>query len=271
MRERRILLIVISLFLLGIGISGNVRADQVDAITFQPGSFVTPTPGPDGRIVYIAQPEDDSFWTIAAKAGITLEELYALNGIQPGDFLITGMELTLGFAGPAEPTLLPEEITSPTPIEPTATPLFNTGEICVLLFLDENGNARIEEGEGVVQEGQISIIDVNGTLTAEASTADVSEGICFEGLEAGDYSVSAAVPPEYNPTTTLNLPIRLQAGDIKYVQFGAQPSAAILGQGNGDTGDRSIWLGAFGILLLLAAVGLAYYASRYGKRSANLP
>ncbi len=273
MRERRILLITSVLFIFGVGfgIAGSAKADPEIAPFAQPTPFSTPTPGPDGRIVYIAQPEDDSFWTIAAKAGISIEELFALNGIQPGDYLITGMELILGLAGPAEPTALPNDFATPTPIEPTPTPLYNTGEICVLLFLDANGNARLEEDEGTIAEGQISVVDVNGTLSAEATTSDDPEGECFDGLEAGDYNVSAAVPLEFNPTTTLNLPIRLLAGDIKYVQFGAQPSAAISDQMDGDQSDRSTWFGVFGVLLLLAAAGIAIYASRYNRRISKLP
>jgi hypothetical protein len=272
MHQGKVALVFLTILILGIsmGITGKANAGG-DNNAFTQAGFVTPTPGPDGRIIYYAQPEDDSFWTIAAKAGITLEELYALNGIQDGDYLITGMELTLGFAGPPEPTHLPEDFASPTPIEPTPTPLFNTGEICVLLFLDENGNARLEEGEGVIPGGQISVIDANGTLTDEATSGENAEGDCFQGLQAGDYNVSAAVPPEYNPTTTLNLPIRLQAGDIKYVQFGAQPSAALQDQSGDDLGDRSRWFGVFGVLMLLGAAGLAIYASRYGKRISKLP
>lgn len=272
MRERRILLSVISLLLLGAAFSivGSAKANPEDALLAQPTPFLTPTPGPDGRITYTVV-EGDTFYDIAAIAGISLQELYALNGIQPGDYAIPGMQLLLGLGGPVEPTPLPAEFASPTPIEPTPTPLFNTGEICVLLFLDENGNARLEEDEGTVPEGQISVIDVNGTLAAEATTGDDPEGECFDGLEAGDYNVSAAVPPEYNPTTTLNLPIRLKPGDIKYVQFGAQPSAVVGDQIGGGMGDRSIWFGVFGVLLLLAAAGLAIYASSYGRRTSNLP
>lgn len=273
MRGRQIHLWVFPIILLGIafGVAGTANANQNHPSFIQPGSFVTPTPGPDGRIVYIAQPEDDSFWTIAAKAGITLNELFALNGIQSNDVLITGMELILGFAGPAEPTPLPDEFASPTPVEPSPTPLFNTGEICVLLFLDANGNARLEEDEVVVTDGQISVINAGGVLVAEAATGDNPEGECFEGLEAGDYNISAAVPPEYNPTTTMNLPMRLQVGDIKYVQFGAQPSAALIDQIDSEASGSSIWFAIFGVLLLVSAAGLGIYASRYGRRRSNLP
>ncbi len=271
MRERRILLITSVLFILGVGfgIAGSAKAGPVIVPFAQPTPFLTPTPGPDGRIIYIVQP-GDTVWDVAAIAGITRDELRALNGIQDGDYLIPGMQLLLGLAGPVEPTSLPEDFASPTPVEPSPTPQFNTGEICVLLFLDSNGNARLEEDEGTVVDGQISVVDVNGTLSAEATTGEDPEGECFDGLEAGDYNVSAAVPPEFNPTTTLNLPIRLLAGDIKYVQFGAQPSAAISDQFDGDQSDRSTWFGVFGVLLLLAAAGIAIYASRYNRRISKL-
>lgn len=272
MRGRQIHLGVFSIILLGIafGIAGTAKANPDDAPFPQPTPFLTPTPGPDGRIIYIVQ-SGDTVWDIAAIAGITRDELRALNGIQPGDFLVEGMQLLLGLAGPDAPTPLPDEFASPTPIEPSPTPLFNTGEICVLLFLDANGNARLEEDEVVVTDGQISVVNASGVLVAEATTGDNPEGECFEGLEAGDYNVSAAVPPEYNPTTTMNLPMRLQAGDIKYVQFGAQPSAALIDQIDSGGRGSSIWFAIFGVLLLVSAAGLGIYASRYGRRRSNLP
>jgi uncharacterized protein (DUF2141 family) len=255
----------------GIGLAAGkgVNAHSINAPELQPTPFPTPTPGADGRIVYIVQ-ANDSFWSIAAIAGISLDELYALNGIQPGDYAVEGMELVLGFAGPAEPTIDVSAATSPTPIEATSTPQFNTGEICVLLFFDTNGNARLDEGEAGLSGGQISVVDVSGNVAVESSTGEDPEGLCFEDLESGDYNISAAVPDEYNPTTSMSLPIRLVAGDIKYVQFGAQPSAAISDQ-VGDRGQSgSLWLGIFGIFLLLAAGGLAYYASHYSRRSPKL-
>src|SRR3990170_1767426 len=57
--------------------------------------FVTPTPGPDGKIIYIVQ-DGDVLWTIAALSGKSVEELMALNGLQPNEYLTTGMRLLLG-------------------------------------------------------------------------------------------------------------------------------------------------------------------------------
>lgn len=271
MRFWKVKFLFISLLIAGmvLAVGKQANANSAYAPELQPTPFPTPTPGPDGRIIYIVK-EDDSFWVIAAIAGISLDELYALNGIQPGDFAVPGMELVLGLAGPVEPTSIPGAAMSPTPASPTSTPEFSTGEICVLLFLDSNGNARLDEGELGLAAGQISIVDVSGVVAVEASTGENPEGQCFEDLETGDYNVSAAVPEEYNPTTSMSLPLRLIAGDIKYVQFGAQPSAAISDKIPDQGGSGSLLLGIFGILLLLAAGGLAYYASRYSRRSPKL-
>jgi len=275
MRLRKIFFLFIFLLMLGVFFvfAREANASSGLAPEIQPTPFLTPTPGPDGRIVYIVQ-KDDSFWSIAAIAGITLDELYALNGIQPDDYCIPGTQLVLGLASPVEPTTDPNAAISPTSASPTSTPEFNTGEVCVLLFLDENGNARLDEGESSLSGGQISIVDVNGIVaaeaTTEATTEENAEGQCFENIEAGDYNVSAAVPEEYNPTTSMSLPLRLVAGDIKYIQFGAQPSAAISEDIPGDGQNGSLWLGLFGIFLLLVAGGLYFYAARYGRRSPKL-
>jgi len=148
MRGRQIHLGVFSIILLGIafGVVGTARANPADAPFPQPTPFLTPTPGPDGRITYIVQ-DRDTFYDIAAIAGISLQELYALNGIQPGDYAIPGMQVLLGLAGPEAPTPLPDEFTTPTPIEPSPTPLFNTGEICVLLFR-RSGSWRLQRKRG---------------------------------------------------------------------------------------------------------------------------
>jgi hypothetical protein len=245
----------------------GVEAGTAPIGRLQPTPFPTPTPGPDGRIIYLVQ-EGDSLWRIAAIAGLSLEELMAMNGIQPGDFISPGMELEIGIGGPAQPTAA-QPGAQPTDAlpSPTPTPLIGTAEICALLFQDENGNGRLEESELALAGGQISVVDITGNVTGEYTTEALLDqedliGFCFTGLESGDYNVSAAVPPGFNATTSLNAPVAVQPGDIKYLQFGAQPSSALLDADGPDGGGRSSLLGLVGLLLLVGAGGLGYYATR---------
>jgi len=235
----------------------------------QPTPFLTPTPGPDGRIVYTVQ-LGDSAWRIAAIAKITLQELYALNGLQSTDFLSPGQQLVLGLAGPVGPTAPPPPAATATAISTTPTPTFGTGEVCVMIYLDENGNTRLDPGEGPLVGGQVSIADTGGVVAGEHTTDDTPEGYCFTDLKNGDYNISAAVPAGYNPTSAMNLPLHLDPGDSGFVEFGAQPSAA-LGQPGSEGRDQvSTLMGIFGVVLLLAAGGLGFYASRYGKRGPTI-
>ncbi|HKY84738.1 MAG TPA: LysM peptidoglycan-binding domain-containing protein [Anaerolineales bacterium] len=237
---------------------------QPGALAANAAAFTTPTPGPDGKIIYIVQ-EGDDLWTIAALIGKSVEELMALNGIQPGDYITPGMELVLGSAGPVLPTAAPEARPTITLFPVTPTPVFGTGEICILLFLDVNGNARLDAGETALPGGQISIAEPSGVVAGEDTTSDDPAGRCFEGLLNGDYNVSAAAPQDHNPTTSMNIPLRLAPGEIKYIEFGAQASAAL--GGGVSASARSTVLGVIGIVLLLGAGGLAYFATRYGRRT----
>lgn len=246
---------------------GAARAEPGLAPPAQPTAFPTPTPGPDGRIIYIVQP-GDSPWRIAAIAGMTVEELMAMNGMLPDDFITPGMQLVLGLGGPAVATgSAPTAEPAPTGPPVTPTPIFGTGEICVLLFVDTNGNARLDESELALPEGRVTVVNVAGQVAGEATTDETPEGHCFVDLQNDEYNVSAAVPPGYNPTTSMSLPLRLAPGEIKYVEFGAQPSGALGGPLSPEEQVRSTLLGIFGVGLVLAAGGLGYYASRLNRRT----
>jgi LysM repeat protein len=228
-----------------------------NAPLLQPTPFLTPTPNAGGAILYTVL-DGDSLWRIAAIAEISVEELMALNGIQSGDFISPGMELVLGSLA-----------ATPIPIvSPTATvqvgPLVGTGDICVLLFTDDNGNARLDEDELPLLEGQVSVVDRDGQVQGEHTTDDNVDGFCFSELEDGDYNVSGAVPPNYNPTTSMNVPVRLAPGDTKFVQFGGQPSAAIL-QIARSADEGSTLLGVLGLALLAGAGIVGFYAVRAGR------
>jgi hypothetical protein len=134
----------------------------------------------------------------------------------------------------------------------------------------------LDSGEPPLGGGQVSIANTSGQLAAEFSTTVeyTDDGLplshCVPDLQTGDYNVSAAVPPDYNPTTAMSVPVRIDPGDTRYVEFAAQPSAALVNSGGGN-GQRSSALGILGLLLLAAAGGLAVYATRLGRKSPTWP
>ena len=248
----------------------NAGLSTIDSAAQPLTPFPTPTPRASGQIIYIVQ-EGDSLYRIAGIIGMPVEDLAALNGMDVDDGLRIGQELLLGESGPELPTES-ADAPSPTPTEipGTATPVFGTGEICVLLFLDNNGDASVDDGEGPLVGGQVSVVDLLGVVSGEHTTDDDPEGHCFEDLENGDYTVSAAVPPEFNSTTAMNIVISLEPGDIKHVEFGAQYSGSAGASPAEDEGGRSTLLGIFGIITLVSAGLLGYYALRLERTSQPL-
>jgi hypothetical protein len=111
------------------------------------------------------------------------------------------------------------------------------------------------------------VADVSGVIAGDHTTDADPEGYCFLDLQFGNYNVSAAVPPDHNPTTAMNLPISLNPGDRKFVQFGAQPSSAISNAIVGGAESSSLLLGLLGAVLLIGGIGLGVYASRLGRKT----
>src|SRR5512141_2484282 len=165
--------------------------------------FVTATPGPDGRILYIVQ-EGDTCGQVALLHGITVPQLRQLNGrLDTNCTLAVGQQLVVGVvskaptAGPA-PTLPPPTV--------TATPVSGTTEVCVLLFNDMNGDAMRETTEFGIDGGAVSLTNLNGSYSKTQNTTsaidDAGEPVraCFTDVPGGEYNVSMAVPDNYNAT-----------------------------------------------------------------------
>ena len=135
-----VFLLLISLFLFALMIPAQASPSaQVQ--------FPSPTPGADGRILYIVQAGDSCF-RIQALYGITVDTLRGLNPqLDENCTLVVGDELMLGIGGPA--ALSPTPGPSPTLEPPTVTPTppAGTTEICVLLYDDVNGDALRQETE----------------------------------------------------------------------------------------------------------------------------
>lgn len=229
---------------------------QVVTASPQLQGFFTPTPGPDGRTIYIVQTGDTCI-SISLRMQITEQQLRSLNNIKGTDCtILIGQKLLLGITTP--PTAIPLNLSTATPSGPTATPFNGNGKICVYLFSDANGNGLAEPGESPLAGGAISITDRLGKINLSGTTTASTSPICFEPLPEGDYNVSLAVQNNYNATTNTNQPLTIRAGDTIILDFGAQLSSKAEPLPAGE-GGRSPLLAIGGVILLLSGVGLAAY------------
>jgi hypothetical protein len=224
--------------------------------------FPTPTPGPDGRILYVVQP-GDTLLRISLISGVSIDELRGLNNLL-NDNIIAGQSLLLGLGGPSEVTPTAGPSPTPTPILPTPSPQPGFGELCILLYNDRNGDAMRQEDEPSVPEGAISVNDRSGSVSFTTPTEPGDAHQCFAELAEGEYSISVGVPDGYNPTTLTSFLVNLRSGDTTYLDFGAQVSSKANAQTPvaEEPGGRSPLLGILGGLVLLAGIGLAVFAGR---------
>ncbi len=263
-----ILFTLIFLLLFGLWLPANAAPNMQQTIP-------TATPGADGRILYVVQAGDSCF-RVAAIHGITVDQLRQLNSkLDENCTLIEGQELLIGIISLAgTPTAGP----SPTPAPPTAspTPFTGTTEICVLLFEDINGNALREETEPGVSGGAVSVTENNGAYSAAQDTViptdpEAYQGICFSNVPEGNYNITVGVPENYNPTTSLNYSLEVNAGDRAEVGFGIQSKDVVVDAGSDPQETKtSPIFGIIGGLLLLGGAGLGYYAWKAGKPESKL-
>jgi hypothetical protein len=255
MKKQLFFSLSLSLVLLGFAFPA-IAAPQL-----QPTAFPTPTPGPDGRIIYIVQP-GDTLWRIAAVTSISLDELRALNGFTPEHVIAPGDEIFLGLGGPATP--VPEVLPTgtPTPSGPTPTPEIGFGTLCVILYDDVNGDAIRQEEEVSIPGGAISIINSDGSLSITEDTLSGLDHFCVEDLEEGEYNITVGIPDGYNPTTEFSANITLNPGDESYLDFGAQPNSVTIAEAPAPVGTgRSPLLGILGGVVALLGIGLGIYAA----------
>jgi hypothetical protein len=258
MKTRALLLLT---FFLAVGALASFGAPAATASPdLQLTNFPTPTPGADGRILYQVQ-SGDTLWRISAVSGVSLDQLRILNNLGADDVLVEGQIILLGVGGPeVEPTQ--EVIVTPLEdLQPTATPLSNTGNICVLLFDDTNGDSLRQETELSIPGGAISVTERLGNFTETRNTEIGDVEVCFEGIPAGEYNITTAIPDGYNPTTELSATIQLNAGNSKSLRMGAQiSSGGIADVLPVEEGGRSPLLGILGLGLLLAGGGVGFMA-----------
>ncbi len=240
--------------------------------------IATNTALPNGNIYYVVQ-QSDTCTKIEYLYGITDAQLRQLNETINTDCsnLQIGQKVLVGTGGPVVPSATPGPSPTPPPPTITPTPPAGTTQICVILFDDINGNGFKDANEGAVAGGAISVTETSGKYSKTLQTVtnpdpNAYQGICFNNIPEGHYSIAAALPDNYNPTTSLTSDLDLKAGGSDYVDFGAQSKDTTAAQpAPGDSGGGpSPLLGIFGGLLLLGGVGLGWYALRLRKPQSKL-
>ena len=244
------------------GLSGTVSAAPALQLT----PFPTPTPGPDGRILYIVK-VGDTLLRISLISGVSLDELRGLNNLT-GDNIFEGQELLLGLGGPSQVTPTPGPSPTPPQALPTPSPQPGSGNLCILLFNDINGDSIRQEDEPSIPDGAISVSNRLGTVSLTAVTIVGLDPHCFEEILEGDYTITVAIPEGFNSTTVTNYTLLLEAGDETYLDFGAQANSETLAEAPTPTATgRSPLLGIIGGVILLVGLGLGLFAGRLMRGS----
>ena len=237
--------------------------------------FPTPTPGPDGKIIYIVQP-NDTLWRISAITGVKIETIRGLNNLGVNDAIIPGDRLLIGYAGPSGIAPTSGVIPTQAILTPSPTPAPGWGILCVLLYNDLNGDSMRQETEPSIPGGEISVSNRLGSvsLTAETPSGGVNTTkvnptpqergyTCFDQILQGEYLISVAAPEGYNRTTELNKTLMLEAGQTTEIAFGAQANSELEAQTAiiPESPRKSPVMGIIGGALLVAGIGLGIYAT----------
>ena len=253
------IIVFFSFILLGGGLllslAQPARAGQLSQVSYQ-----TPTALPDGRVIYKVQ-AGDSCLRIQLLTAVKVDQLIGLNKLDANCTIQPGQELVLAVVTPV-PTATANPQFTATPLLPTPTPKRGTGEICVVLFADVNGNAVRDTDENPILGGAVSVTDRQGSVSQTGLTASEATPLCFKDIPEGDYNLSMAVPDGYNPTTTTNYPLHLIAGNRSIIDFGAQIStkpSANTTTSTPEASGRSPLLLIVGAILILGGIATAIY------------
>jgi len=239
--------------------------------------FATPTPGPDGKIIWVVE-SGQTCTQISLLTNVPIEVLRALNKLDESCLLNPGDRLIIGVGGPSSAGTPASAGPTPTATQSLATPTTVPGsiDVCVLLYEDLNGDSIHQDAEAAIEGGVVSITGTSGQYSQTATTQSGTDPVCFTKVPLGTFNISVAAPAGYNATSALNYTLEINQGDVKvgtiaagdrvYVAFGAQKSTQPVATTKDSGGNNNSVLGIIGGVLLLAGAGLAFYAWRmYGR------
>lgn len=238
--------------------SGGTAADAPP-----PSSSIGPTATPDAEgVIYAEVQQGDSFWSIAARHGLSIDEIYELNDAGEGDFVQPGQMLIVGYAEPAtteeeeteteaagegesegedeaaaeeEAALAAEDepTATATPVPPTPTPEPRGGEICLKAFVDANQNGQHDAGERL--KSAVAFTISNGEAVVSNYVTDgASEPYCITGLDAGNYQVTRSTTEGEVLTTSGDWSASVSNGGTQTLESGSYIDEARLDSNDGE-------------------------------------
>jgi len=195
-------------------------------LPLQAQTFPTPTPDAEGNIYVEVQP-NDSMWSIAARAGISLPTLLELNGLTENSIVKPGDRLLIGRVEPL-PTDTPEPTITPTRLPPTPTrtpqPLPQTA-VCLSAFDDLNRDGAHDPAEPL--RGAVAFtVFTDQAVVANYITDGLAEPYCLK-LEPGTYRITRSVGREETLTGDGDVAVLLNRGNVVELAFGSYEGAAV--------------------------------------------
>ena len=220
--------------------AGGGTTNPAPAAPAAPPIQPTGTPDADGVIYHVVQ-SGDSMWSIAARAGISLDDLLEYNDLSRNSFIQAGQRLIIGFADPpeAEPeeveeaeegemmtmaAVEEEEAAEEAPPTPEPTPEPTGGDICLIAFDDLSENGRRDAGEPLREAVAFTISDGN-SVVSNYVTDGASEPYCIQGLPAGSYQITRSRQANEQLTNPGDWAIALTDGAVVTLEFGSVMTA----------------------------------------------
>ncbi|MEM8856779.1 MAG: LysM peptidoglycan-binding domain-containing protein [Chloroflexota bacterium] len=241
------------------GAVSTVQAPANPNVRFVP-SGPTPTPNAEGLIEVLVE-SGDTLWSIAARAGLTLDELLALNpNLSSDSFINWGDRIVLGRvdgaggsgggaaevteseteleteteavevadAGGTEAVEVAEVEAEPTAEAPAATAIPAAtatpaaGAICLLAFDDVNGDGIFDPAAESLRDSVAFTIAKDQTVVSNYITDGANEPFCIEGLEPGNYRISRSLTANEVDTNGVNWGASIVAGSRPQFDFGSR-------------------------------------------------
>ena len=258
------------------------QAQPQPAAPSQPQPTAQPLPG--GGLVHTVV-AGDTLFALSLQYGVSLDDIYALNGLNSQSILSIGQQIILkagaGTQVPAQqPTAAPTQAaaappqpttaTTPSPqstAEPASasTPVANAsnmGTLCLFSYDDVNADGIRDPAEAPVAGAKFTIVDGQGAVVTEYVSTDSPEAHCVSDLTPGSYSVSVVPAPNTTPTSDERWGVPLTSGSKVNIDFGSRTAeggtTSSSGSGassssSGGSGLGGIVAGIGGLALLLAA------------------